>query len=214
MKGVSAAVVALLIIVVLLGFGVTIAYLSTLPRKVEVEYTGEFDDGYLATKAWFASDFIEQVDCNITDDILGYKIDGACVYRTGTAWNETSNPEVNYRDWEFSWVFDIDDDVEYVDVSVDLVGDAEDYAYIKDAKIYTHEDNPTLVYDLQPYIEDQTSIDAKTGPLAGDEYVLYLVLHTKDVDEKFTTGENIAEIELELGTDGDVDKAYVTLESA
>jgi len=182
-------------------------------RPVAVKYEGEFDDGFLATKGWFGNDFAEQTDCNITDDKLGWKIDGSCVYDTIKALNSTADSSVDSRDWEFAWVMDIDDDVEYLDVSVELVGDAQDYLYIKDAKIYTHEDNPQLVFDLQPYIEDHTEIDAKTGPLEGDEYVLWIVFHTKQVDEHFSAGENIAEINLKIGTSGDVDEAYVTVEN-
>ena len=41
--------------------------------KPVVKYDGEFDDGFLATKGWFGNDFAEQTDCNITNDILGWK---------------------------------------------------------------------------------------------------------------------------------------------
>ncbi len=90
---------------------------------------------------------------------------------------------------------------------------AKDDAVIMDAAIYTHEDDPVEVFDLKPYIEDLTEIDATTGPLEGDEYVILIHLRTKTVSPDAASGDRIGVLNLKLDTTGDVDEAYATLVS-
>jgi hypothetical protein len=223
MKGISGSLMAILITVILAisiisVVGLLSVQLAVPPRVVEVEYEGEFDDAYLATKAWFYSDFTEQVDCNVTSDVLGGSDYSSCIYRSATAWNATADSSVNSRDWQFDLVIDIDDDVENMDISVELqntgTGQAADDVVIKEAALYTYEDDPTLVKDLSPFIEDNVEIDGETGVLEGDEYVLHIVFHTKSISPDFATGDDIARIDLDLDTDGDVDSARITVESS
>ncbi|RLJ07483.1 MAG: hypothetical protein DRP16_03355 [Candidatus Aenigmatarchaeota archaeon] len=219
LKGVSPlAVLALLVLTV---FGIAgMAMLAQLTvQPTVVKYDGEFDDAYLATKGWFYSDFTEQVDCNISNDVLGGDY-SSCVYRTIKALNATADSSVNSRDFVISLVIDLDGDVKDMEINGKLgngvasTGKPADDIIIKEVKLYTHEDNPRLVKDLTGYIEDQTEIDANTGPLSKDEYVLYMVFHTKTISPDFTTGDDIMRLEMELDTEGDVDTAKITLESA
>jgi hypothetical protein len=222
-KGVSPAVWLLVILLVVVVSFVAIygytTYLAAITAAPAVTYDGEFRDGFLATKGWFPNDFNEQVDCNVTSNVLGWKEDGSCVYRSSIAWNATAQPSINSRDWYFAWVVDINGPVKAMDINFDLLNTgttlrAADDATIMDAAIYTHEDNPVKRFDLTPYIKDNTKIDAKTGPLAGDEYVIYIHLRTKSVSPAATEGDNIGLLNLKLSTSGDVDEAYATLESA
>jgi len=198
--------------------------LAAIPRvpRVPVEYEGEFDDAFLATKGWFYSDFTEQVDCNITDDILGGDW-ASCVYRTRLALNATAEPSVDSRDFVISLVFDIDSDVgpeSTIDIDTGAgtasTGKPTDDLSLVEVKLYTHEDEPVLIKDFTELIEDQQDLDnAEIGrALAGDEYVLWIKYHTKTISPDFTTGDDIARITFELDTDGDVDEARITLESA
>jgi len=220
-KGVSPAVVLLAILmIVVVSFVAIYAYTTQMAALIAVPavtYDGEFDDGFLATKGWFSNDFTEQVDCNITSDILGWKEDGSCVYRSTIAWNATAQPSIDSRDWYFAWVVDLDGNVKKMDVDFELKNtgtlQAADDATIVDAAIYTHEDNPRKVFDLKPYIEDNTEIDATTGPLTGDEYVVYMHIRTKAVSPAAVTGDNIGLLDLKIDTSGDVDEAFATLES-
>jgi len=223
MKGITPllAVVLLLSITIAVGSLVYVLIGVTPPARVTPSaptYDGEFDDAYLATKAWFYADFEEKTDCNITDDVLGMSTYGTCIYNSSKAWNATADSSVNSRDWEFDLVIDLDGDVEDMDINVELqntgTGQAADDAVIKEAALYTYEDEPQLIMDLTPYIEDQTEIDASTGPLEGDEYVLHIVFHTKTISPDFASGDDIARIDLDLDTSGDVDKARITVESS
>ncbi|MHA1866386.1 MAG: hypothetical protein ACTSWZ_07760 [Candidatus Heimdallarchaeaceae archaeon] len=216
MKGVSALVIAFIMLALVMGIGFMAYYATTLAVRVPpVTYDGEFDDGFLATKGWFTNDFTEVVDCNITSDVLGWKENASCVYQSTIAWNATAENSINSRDWYFAWVVDLDGPVKKMDVNFELSNkdtlQAADDAVIVDAKIYTHEDNPTLVFDLKPYIEDQVEIDATTGPLAGDEYVIWIHLRTKTVSPDAVTGDRIGVLNLKIDTTEDVDEAYATL---
>ncbi|MFQ6068013.1 MAG: hypothetical protein ACE5KD_00560 [Candidatus Bathyarchaeia archaeon] len=201
----------------ILMIGLFAAWLVSVVRVVPpppvVEYDGEFDDGFLATKGWFSNDFSERTDCNITSDILGGGEGTAysCVYETVIDLNDTAVPSASSKDYEFSWVVDIDGPVESMDVDFELKDDGDDYFTIKDAGIYTHEDEPTEVFDLKPYVEDLVEIDATTDALDGDEYVIWIKLHSKDIDEKFSDAEKFGVLNLKLDTDEDVDEAYATL---
>jgi len=225
MKGISGAIVAVIFLVVIISvigvFAVYYMAISAVPRyiaPVAVEYDGEFDDAFLATKGWFYSDFTEGTDCNVTSDILGGAWEN-CIYDTRVAWNATASSAVDSRDWVLSLVFDIDGPVgPESEIDIDCgagtmsTGTVADYA-LTEVKLYTHEDDPKLVVDLTKYIEDQEDLDnAKVGPLNGDEYVLYIKWHTKSISPDFTDGDDIARITFDLDTTEDVDTAQVTVE--
>jgi len=215
MKGVSPLGVLALLIVGLLAIAALAAYVQlAVPVAPAVEYEGEFDDVYLATKGPFYSDFSEQVDANISNDVL------TATYRTLVALNATANPAVNSRDYVLALAIDIDGAVKNMEISGKLgngvasTGDPANDFVIKSVQLWTHEDNPTLKADLTKYIEDQIEIDAETGPLEKDTYVLEIVFHSKVISPDFTTGDDLMQLELELDTDGDVDTAQITIESA
>lgn len=212
------AVFVIILIIAVLGIGLFAAWLFAITRPVvEVVppvYDGEFRDGFLATKGWFTNDFAEQTDCNITDHVLGeaYGVEYSCVYETIIELNATAVPSASSKDYEFSWVVDIKGGpVESMDVAFELKDDGVTYFSIKDAAIYTHEDEPTLVYDLAPYIEDLEEIDATTEPLEKDEYVIWIKLHSKAVAQHFSDAEEFGSLNLKLETSEDDDEAYATL---
>jgi len=205
------------LIVISLAMGLTyIGYnqykASLLAAVPAVTYDGEFDDGFLATDGWFTTSFTEGTDCNITDDVLGGSTWAtSCVYETSTALNATANAHM---------VVDIDGPVEAIDIDFDMgagsqtTGVPTDDIDLVDAKIYTHEDDPKLIYDLSGYIEDVEDLDATgLGPLAKGEYVIWLKFHTKTISPAFTDGDDIGRLTIELDTSEDVDKAQITLES-
>lgn len=84
---------------------------------------------------------------------------------------------------------------------------------IKSAAIYTYEDDPVKVRDLNYCIDDNVKLDCNTGKLAGDEYVIQIVFHTKTISPDAASGDDIFKLDLDLTTDGDVDSARVLLES-
>lgn len=219
MKGVSNAVIVLgILIVAVVAIGVTAIYYTQYAAMMAgaaiVEYTGEFDDGFLATESYFQSDVTEAIDCNITSDVLGWKENASCVYETSLLWNSSAFS----KDWYFPITVDIDGPVGYLQVDFALLNkdtlQAKDDAAIVDAKLYTHEENPRMVFDFNPYIDDQDEIDAKTGPLPGDEYVLYIKLRTGVIAPLAVGSDKIGLLNLKLDTDGDVDEAYITLLTA
>ena len=230
MKGISPAlaVVAMLVFVLVIA-GALIWYQQQLAlfRMPAITYDGEFDDVFLATKGPFYSDFSEQVDCNITNDVVGGTDYSSCIYRTTKALNATADSSVNGRNWVIALVLDIDGPVEKIKVSGKLgngvastLDAANDMVILPEAMgyklgLYTHEDDPKLIADFSNAIEDQIEIDAEFGPITkGDEYVLWLPLYSKTISPDATTGDDIMRLEIELDTDGDVDTAHITLESA
>jgi len=221
MKGISGAMLAFIFIFALLGIAfVGIAlYQITRPAPVVVEYTGELEDAFLATEGNFVSDFTEQVDCNITDDILG-KNYASCVYRTRIGWNATAYPYVDSKDWEFPIVIEVSGPVK-MDFNAYLVnedtGQAKDDAYLRSIKVYTHEDDPKLVSDLTSEIEDQDEIDTTIELPESGEYVFDILLHTGTISPDFATGDNILKIDIDLrDTESgvDVDEGHILVESA
>lgn len=221
-KGVSTAVLLLLALVIIVPVAILGYYAFTLavrPVHVPVDYDGEFKEGFLATKGWFYSDFKEYKDCNVTSDVLGADWGDGCIYRTITKWNATNSSAINSKDWVLSLVVDIDNPVEKMNIDIDTgggtqsTGKPEDDCSLTTLKLYTHEDDPAELYDFKGSIDDQQDVDMDTGALDGDEYVLYVVWHTKDVSPDFTAGDDIARIELSLTTSEDADSAKITVES-
>lgn len=226
-KGVtSAQLAAILISIIAIVLVVAVAYFYLLAVAVpyrppiEIEYNGEFDDAFLATKGWFYSDFTEQTDCNITSDVLGYNWN-SCVYRTRLALNATAEASADSRDYQLCLAYDIDNDVG-PDTSIDIdtgagtasTGKPTDDLSLTSVKLYTHEDDPVLVKDLTDKIDDQQDLDSEeVGPLAGDEYVLCMIWHSKTISPDFTTGDDVARISFELDTDEDVDTGQAVVES-
>jgi len=220
MKGVSNAVIGLVLFIVVIAIVVvsTGLYLALRPAvPVEkVVYDGEFDDGFLASKGWFFSDFIEAVDCNITNDVLGQAEDTTCVYNSTVHMNSSYNS----RDFYISWVFDIDGPIKDLEIDGSLKNSdtlqAKDDFTIVDAKIYTHEDSPVEMVDLRNFIEDQVEIDGNTGPLDGDEYVFWVHLRSKAISPAASAGgtDDIFVLHLSADTSGDTDEAYATFQSA
>jgi len=227
LKGMSNAMTLVMVLLVgILALGGFAAYSQmsvTRAPTTAVTYDGEFDDGFLATDGWFTTSFTEATDCNITNDVLGSDW-STCIYSTNTALNATANPEMNDHDLYFPFVIDIDGPVKSMDIKYEMgagtatTGAPEDDINLMDAKLYTHEDNPKLIYDLKPYIEDTVDLDAKNlnmlGFSNGDEYVIWLKFHTKTINPAFTSGDDIGRLTVELDTEGDVDEAEITIQSA
>jgi len=219
MKGISNAMLAVILIAAMLVSATLVGGLwyavSLAAVPAAVEYNGEFDDAYLATKGWFYSDFAEETDCNITSDVLGGSSYTSCIYKNSSAFDLVVS---NATDMTLSLVLDIDGGVENMEVDAELQNTgtlkAADDMVIKDAKLYTYDDSPTLIKDLSPYIEDHTEIDGETGPLAGDEYVLYILMRTKALTAVGAAGDDLLKIDLDLTTTEDVDAARITVEIA
>ena len=213
-KGISTPVaLAIVLVLAMVSIFSVVTTLSLLTVTPEVTYDGEFDDGYLATKSFFYSDFSETEDCNITSDVLGGSGYSSCIYETTT--NALANS--NSTDMTFSWAFKIDGYVKDLNIEANLqntgTGQARDDYVIKTFKLYTYEDDPVLVRDFTESVEDNVELDVNTGVLEGDVYALYVVLHTKTVSPNFADGDDIMRIDLDLDTSGDVDAARVTLEA-
>jgi len=201
-----------LVVVVAGGIGYGMS-LSTIPTAVvAVDYDGEFDDAYLATEGNFYSDFSEGTDCNITSDVLGGAAYTACIYTTLTSVNVSNSTE-----YQLNLVIDIDNDVEDLEIEGTLqntgTGQAADDMTIVAAELWTYgdSDESVLVYPI-PIDNENDEFEGNTGVLAGDDYVLHVVLKTQLVIPMFATGDNIMLIDLDLTTDGDVDAARITLE--
>jgi len=190
-----------------------ITTLSITPAvATAIDYDGEFDDAYLAVEGDFYSDFSEGTDCNITSDVLGGAAYTACVYTTLTSVNTS-----NSTDYRFDLVIDIDNDVEDLEIEGTLqntgTGQAQDDMRISEAELWTYgdSDEAILVYEI-PIDNEDNQFEGNTGILAGDDYVLHVVLKTRLVIPMFATGDDIMRIDLDLTTDGDVDAARITLE--
>ncbi|MHA1971470.1 MAG: hypothetical protein ACTSW1_00675 [Candidatus Hodarchaeales archaeon] len=219
-KGLSGLAILLIIVAAVIGIASVVGivyWMSTMGAApaAEIEYDGEFDDAYLATKAWFYSDFSEGTDCNITNDVLGMSTYGTCIYETNSRIYGNASGITNSSDFQIDLVLDLSDDVEEIDFDCELqntgTGQAKDDIVIKEASLWTYEDDPEKITDLE--IEDQVEIDDVYGPLEGDEYVLHIVFHTKTIDPQFADGDDIMRCAIDLTTDGDVDKARITMES-
>ena len=193
-----------------IGYGVSLSVTPT--AVVAVDYDGEFDDAYLATEGNFYSDFSEGTDCNITSDVLGGAAYTACIYTTLTSVNVSNSTE-----YQLNLVIDIDNDVEDLEIEGTLqntgTGQAADDMTIVAAELWTYgdSDESVLVYPI-PIDNENDEFEGETGVLAGDDYVLHVVLKTQLVIPMFATGDNIMLIDLDLTTDGDVDAARITLE--
>ena len=191
-------------------YGVSLAITPTV--AVVVDYDGEFDDAFLAVQGNFYSDFSEGTDCNITADVLGGAAYTACIYKTLTSVNISNS--TNYR---LDLVIDIDNDVEDMEIEGTLqntgTGQARDDIEIVEAElwIYGDSDEAVLVYEI-PIDNEDSQFEGNTGVLAGDDYVLHIILRTKLVIPMFASGDDIMRINLDLTTDGDVDAARITLE--
>ncbi len=200
-------------IVAVLGVLVfVVAPLTVTPVAVAVDYDGEFDDAYLAVKGNFYSDFTEGTDCNITSDVLGGAAYATCVYDTVTTLNTT-----NSTLYQFDLVIDIDNDVEDLEIQGTLqntgAGQAADDITIVTAELWTYDDvgESVLVYEI-PIDNEDDEFEGNTGVLAGDDYVLHVVLKTMLIYPLWNDGDNIMLIDLDLTTDGDADAARITLE--
>ena len=218
-KGIATWLVVSLVISGLAVFGGAIASKTTLlsvtPTPVAIDYDGEFDDAYLATKGNFYSDFTEGTDCNITADVLGGAAYTACIY--DTTQDIGVGATTNATNYQLDLVIDIDGDVEDLEIEGTLqntgTGQAADDFQIVTAEIWTYEDagETILVYEI-PIDNEDNQFEGNTGVLAGDDYVLHIVLKTMIISPGFANGDDIMRIDLDLTTDGDVDAARITLE--
>ena len=194
-------------------YGVSLAITPAV--VVAVDYDGEFDDAYLATKGNFYSDFTEGTDCNITADVLGGAAYISCIY--DTTQDIGAGATTNATEYQLDLVIDIDNDVEDLEIEGTLqntgTGQAADDLQIKEAELWTYDDadEAILVYEI-PIDNEDNQFEGETGVLAGDDYVLHLVLRTTIITPAFANGDDIMRIDLDLTTDGDVDAARITLE--
>ena len=191
-------------------FGITT--LSVTPTVV-VDYDGEFDDAYLAIKGDFYSDFTEGTDCNITGDVLGGSAYTACIYDTAS---DMDSLGANSTEYQLDLVIDIDGDVENCEIEGTLqntgTGQAKDDVIIKEVNLQTYDDEPVIVYDGFIIDNEDGEFEGETGVLAGEEYVLHILIKTKLITPEFADGDDIMKITLDLTTDGDADAARITLE--
>jgi len=204
---------AILGVLALVGGTWAVTTLSVTPTAVTaIDYDGEFDDAYLAVDGNFYSDFSEGTDCNITSDVLGGAAYTACIYTTLTSVNVS-----NSTDYRLDLVIDIDNDVEDLEIEGILqstgTGQARDDVQIVEAELWTYDDSEEaiLIYEI-PIDNEDAQFEGSTGVLAGDDYVLHVILRTQLVIPMFATGDDIMRIDLDLTTDGDVDAARITLE--
>ena len=194
-------------------YGVSLAITPT--AVVAIDYDGEFDDAYLAVKGNFYSDFTEGTDCNITADVLGGAAYTACIYDTTT--NMGAGATTNATTYQLDLVIDIDNDVEDLEIEGTLqntgTGQAADDVIIVTAELWTYDDaeDTVLVYEI-PIDNEDNQFEGNTGVLAGDDYVLHVVLKTMLLSPAFANGDDIMRIDLDLTTDGDTDAARITLE--
>jgi len=216
-KGIATWLTILIVlgIVGVLGTVLGISYLAiTEVPVVTPEYEGEFDDAYLATEGDFYSDFTEGTDCNVTSDVLGGSGYTSCIYDTSSDIYSNATNSTEYR---LDLVVDIDDDVENCEIEGTLqntgTGQAKDDMVIKEVELWTYgdSDETILIYEI-PIDNEDGSFEGETGVLAGDEYVLHLILKTKLVTPAFADGDDIMKIKFDLTTDGDVDAARILLE--
>lgn len=211
------AVLIVLGVVAVLGIGIyAVATLSVTPvTPVAIDYDGEFDDAYLAVKGNFYSDFTEGTDCNITSDVLGGSAYTACIYDTTTELG--AGATTNATEYRLDLVIDIDGDVEDLEIEGTLqntgTGQAADDVIIMEAELWTYDDaeDTVLVYEI-PIDNEDDQFEGNTGVLAGDDYVLHVVLKTMLISPAFANGDDIMRIDLDLTTDGDCDSARITLE--
>ena len=117
-------------------------------------------------------------------------------------------------------VFDIDDDVEDCEIEGELqnsgTGQAKDDVVIKEVEWWTYEesDEAEMLFGSSDFNIDNEDgeFGLSTGVLAGDEYVLHIILRSKLVAPTFAEGDDILKIKLDLTTDGDTDAARILLE--
>jgi len=220
MKGaISGAVIGVLLVAVLLG-GLAIGWGVTqlaVPAVVAIEYDGEFGtDGAIATEGPWGSSFTEGTDCNVTSNILGDSSYRGCIYETKTT---IAGVYQNFTRFIFPFQFEIDTGpVQGGDIDMDMqntgTGQFQDDAYIDVVQIWTHDNEPRIVYDLEKYIEDAgASVDAIFSVLQADEYVLLTEFLTNDINPVAVDGDDICKIKIDLTTDGDADVAYVLAEN-
>jgi len=203
-------------VLAVVGLGVyAVTTLAITPTPTAVTYDGEFDDAYLAVKGNFYSDFTEGTDCNITSDVLGGAAYTACIYDTTT--NLGAGTTQNSTTYQLDLVIDIDGDVEDMEIEGTLqntgTGQAADDFVINVAELWTYDDvdESVLVYTI-PIDNEDDQFEGNTGVLAGDDYVLHLVLKTMLISPAFANGDDVMRIDLDLTTDGDTDAARITLE--
>jgi len=221
-RGLATWVIVLMVVGILSVIGVPLVYfgyLATVPAPaavVSVDYEGEFDDAYLATKGNFYSDFTEGTDCNITSDVLGGSSYTSCIYDTA----EDIAGQKNSTTYQLDLVIDIDGDVENCEIEGNLqntgTGQAKDDIIIQAIELWTYEDSDEteLLFDSDDFNIDNEDgeFELETGVLEGNEYVLHIALKTKLVAPTFADGDDIMKVELDLTTDGDTDAARILLE--
>jgi len=210
-------VVMLAVLAVAAVAGITWGFttLSVAPVAVAVDYDGEFDDAYLATKGNFYSDFTEGTDCNITSDVLGGAAYTACIYDTTT--DLGAGATQNSTTYQLDLVIDIDNDVEDLEIEGTLqntgTGQAADDFVLQVAELWTYDDadEAYLVYEI-PIDNEDHQFEGNTGVLAGDDYVLHIIMKSQLISPAFAAGDDVMRIDLDLTTDGDCDAARITLE--
>jgi len=219
-RGLATWVVILMVTGIILVVGVPLVYfgyLATVPAPpVPVDYEGEFDDAYLATKGNFYSEFTEGTDCNITSDVLGGASYTSCIYDTA----EDIAGQKNSTNYQLDLVIDIDGDVENLEIEGNLqntgTGQAKDDIIIEEVQWWTYEDSDetTMLFGSDDFNIDNEDGEfaLETGVLEGDEYVLHILLKTKLVQPTFADGDDILKVEMDLTTDGDTDAARILLE--
>lgn len=218
MKGAAPVVwvLAIMLVAVLAvaGTWAAVTYLAVPPRVAPV-YDGEFStDAQIATEGPWGSAFNETSDCNVTSDILGDSAYQGCRYSTTSTITNQNNTE-----FDFPFQFEIDTGtVQGGSIDMELqntgTGQFKDDMSIKSVEIWTHEDQPRVVYDLSNYIENAgQSLDAVFGSLPVGEYVLYTVFKTKTVYPAGVTGDDICKMKIKLTTSGDAKTAYILAEN-
>lgn len=223
MKGIAASIAAVILImaVMLTAIGVWagITYLALYPAVPALVFNGEFGSTAGMTAAdldgpW-STNFNVSHACNVTNDVLGDSGYVGCVFQSDPGLQTNSNNS----EYTFCLAFEIDKGpVQAMNIDGELQNtgtlQAKDDVVIKEVSVWTNEDNPRQMADLTSRLEDAgTSIDAATGVLPADDYVLNIVFKTKALLPVAVAGDDIFRAKLELTTTGDADTGYITAES-
>ncbi len=158
MSGWVIGLLILLAVAAVVGTTYAVTTLTAVPVVVAVDYDGEFDDAYLATKGNFYSDFTEGTDCNITADVLGGAAYISCIY--DTTQDIGAGATTDATAYRLDLVIDIDNDVEDLEIEGTLqntgTGQAADDLIIDEAELWTYDDadETVLVYEIPIDNED------------------------------------------------------------
>lgn len=178
------------------------------PTMITEDYDGEF------------------TDYGVPSDVSGTDLREETAYaESNDAWTATFNmtqdmnqtaSAINGNTWLLAGTFDINDDVEELQIDGAIDSSRTTDCETKKVYIVPDEDGNSLYIDDAVITcevdDDQDDFECEKAPLEGGEYVLVIEMRTVSISGSID-GNTLYTVDFDIDTEGDVDEGTLTIEA-